>query len=205
MTILLIINVTILSIFKDILSILVIVIPAIWAVSSWVRSKRGGISWRAIEKAVEKLYQKMDAANYRPDNIVCLGRAGSIAGTLLSHRFGKKVIPIVVLTFEYTVSDVHPQHKGKEHLRSEIISECCTVQEGLGNVLLLGIDIMTGSTMQVGLEELDKLKVAHSATACLFWHPDAKLKPTFYAEKRTTRLRYPWMSTSFWQNWGISR
>ena len=194
-----------LSLIKDLIAILAIVGPGVWALYVWIRSKKGDISWRALQKAIMKLHKKMDETSYRPDYIICLGRAGSIAGGMLSHQFGKPVIPIMALTFDYVIEDVHPQHRGKEHARKEILLNCCTVTQGLQNVLVFGIDIMTGVTIKACLQELSKNNIGHSATACLFWNPNATIKPTFHSETRDKRLLYPWMSTSFLKVYNIEK
>jgi hypoxanthine phosphoribosyltransferase len=193
------------SIIKDLISILAVISPAVWAIYLWIKSKKGDISWRGLQKAIIKLHKKMDENSYRPNYIICIGRAGSIAGAMLSHQFGKPVIPIMILTFDYIVVDVHPQYRGKEYARKEVLLNCCTITQGLQNVLVFGVDIMTGVTMKAGLQKLSENNIDHSATACLFWNPNATIKPTFHAETKDKRLLYPWMSTSFLKVYNIEK
>lgn len=194
------------SSIKDLLSILAVVIPTGYAIYLWFRSKRGDISWRALQKAVKKLHRIMEADSYRPDHIVCIGRAGSIVGAMLSHTFGSPVIPMMVLTFDYQIEEVRPdRRRGREFSRREHLLESCAIPTGLQNVLVLGIDIMTGSTMKAGIQELTTRNAEHTATACLFWNENAGFKPTYYCEQRDRRLIYPWMADSFNRIYNIGK
>lgn len=181
-----------LSTLKDFLYILAIAGPALWGAWSYLKSLRGDVSWRMLEKAVGKLHMKMEDEKYKPDYIVCIGRAGGVGGAMLSHRFRTSVIPIIVLTYSYDLLE-----HGKAHERIEKLRECCSVKEGLQKVLLFGLDIMSGNTMLAAAKELEKRNIREYKTACLYWNPVAKLKPDLFAETRAKRPQYPWMLNPF--------
>ncbi len=189
-----------LDVVGKILACLAILVPAIWAVISYVRSRFGRLSWRSIEKGIADLYGQMSSDNYTPSVIICIGRSGSIVGSMLSGCFERKMTPIVTISFDHRRE--HPHHmRGKEYIRSEEFIDACSVKRGVQNALILAVDIMTGSTMKAALRELGRMGVSHSAIACLYWNPDAEVTPTFRYRERSSRPRYPWMSWPCWKSW----
>ena len=177
---------------RDIFAILAIAFPAIWGIWVWLKTRRGDISWHALQKAVEKLHVAMANAKYRPNYIVCIGRAGGMVGAMLSHRFKQPVIPVIVLTFTYELTS-----RGTAHDRKERLLACSTIADSVQNVLLLGVDVMTGETMKSGEEELKKHNIQEYKTACLYLNPISRRTPDYFVEKRTKRLQYPRMPNSF--------
>lgn len=163
----------------------------------WWKNKprRGKLSWQKIEKDVFKLKDKMVAdRNYRPNYIVCVGRAGAFVGGLLSHQFDPPVIPIIVLTFDYKIKK---QRNGEIILQEPVFLSCGEIKEELKNVLVLGADVISGQTMRKCLEVLAVRKVRGIKTACLYRSSHAEVTPTYFVEKCSARPYYPWSKLTF--------
>ncbi|MDX2043131.1 MAG: phosphoribosyltransferase [Acidobacteriota bacterium] len=162
--------------------------PARYFYNKW-RTNRGDMSWRAVKKAILKLKKQLDENNITPKCIVGVGRAGAIAASVLSHQFGTRYIPIVVLNFAYEM-----RLKGGVLHRVPIAVDVSQIKEGLEDVLLLGADIMSGGTMVECMKVLDKRNCDVTAIACLFLNSDITLvQPKYFVEKRAKRPQYPWM------------
>jgi hypoxanthine phosphoribosyltransferase len=192
-----------LDVLEKVLASAAVLLPAIWAVWTKARAKWGHVSWGSIIRATNSLCSKMTAVSYRPACIVCLGRAGAIAGAVLSERFGRPLVPIVVLAFDYVETEAQNTSPTRLIYRRLQFVDFGIIKENVSNVLLLGIDVVTGSTMEQALEQLQKRGVTCSATACLFWNPEARIRPTFFVAERSMRARYPWHITTFSERYGF--
>lgn len=187
----------ILEIAKNALSIIAILFPAAWALWLNLRSRWGYVSWRKITKGVALLHQKMIGSSYRPACIVCIGRGGAIAGSLLSEHFGPPLVPIVVLSFEYPKKMDSAGSETVFTLRNPQVIDFSTIRADMDNVLVLGIDIVSGETMKQAIEELAKKQVRVSGSACIFWNPDALVIPKYHVFESKIRTRFPWSQRTF--------
>lgn len=194
-----------LSALKDVVSIAAVVCPATWLGVRKVRERWGHLSWGSVAKTTARLHGKMVAAGYRPSYIVGLGRGGAVTGAMLSGRFAQPNIPLIVLTIDHGSSQLNREFYEKGVVRTERVSDCGLVHQGLENVLVLGVDIVNGGAMRAALSSLEEAGVKHSAIACLYMHPDAYIKPTFFGAARRGRLKFPWMAQTFERTWGIPR
>lgn len=189
-----------LSVLKDALSILAILVPSVIALYKYTAYLHGRLSWREILKGIEVIHKKMNDDHYVPDLIICLGRSGSIVGSLLSGRF-KDLIPIVTLNFEYNLNRPLPKENGKEYVRSEKLLNYCILRPRAQHVLLLGVDILTGSTMNAAIEELEKRRFADFRICSLFVFTDSGIRPKYYYKMVQKRPTYPWMVSPHWKSW----
>lgn len=196
-------DIAMLETLQAIAAIAAVVAPAVLWATPRIRERWGHISWAAVRRAVKDLHRHMYGAGYRPDYIVCLGRGGAIVGGMLSYLFGKPNIPIIVLTIDHRSSQLHEGHRDKGLVRSDTVLGCGQIEEGLSNVLVLGIDIVNGGAMKAALAALESRRIAHSAIACVYMHPDSYIKPEFYARRKGGRLQFPWMSEPFERTWGM--
>ena len=194
---------TAIDVVEKVLASAAVLLPAVWAVWTKARARWGDVSWGSITSASNSLHSKMGEVNYRPACIVCLGRAGAIAGAILSERFGRPIVPIVVLAFDYVEVEAQNTSPARLTYRRLQFVDFGTIKENVDNVLLLGIDVVTGSTMEQALEQLQKRGVTCSATACLFWNPEARVRPTFFVRERSMRAKYPWHITTFGKRYGF--
>lgn len=64
--------------------------------------KQKQINWGQIKKYVEKIVKEVKYRNFQPNLILCVGRGGMVASTLISHELG---IPIAVLMITRYVGD----------------------------------------------------------------------------------------------------
>ena len=189
---------TLVTQIKEVLALAAIVVPVVLLGWSTIKKTLGRLSWRAIEHAVVDLDKQMTASGYQPDLIICLGRSGSIVGAMLSQCFNR-IVPIVTLSFRYYGDNPKPTPRRRKRLHVEGLIDVCSVRQDLGEVLLLGVDIISGGTVEAALEELKKKNVTPSAVACLFWNPDATVKPRYYHKLCKSRRVYPWERPHLWQ------
>ena len=194
---------TALDVTEKILASAAVLLPAVWAIWTKARKLWGHVSWGSIIRAANSLHSKMTSVNYRPSCIVCLGRAGAITGAVLSERFGRPVVPIVVLAFDYVEVEAPNTSPAKLVYRRLQFVDFGIIKENVANVLVLGIDVVTGSTMEQALEQLQARGVTCSATGCLFWNPEARIRPTFFVAERSTRAKYPWHIATFSERYGL--
>lgn len=187
----------------NLLASLAIAVPVIGAIVLRLRTRWGHVSWRQVLKAIQNLHRKMSDAGYRPKCIVCIGRSGAIVGALLSERFGSPLIPIVVLSYDYAKDVRSSKPEDRFILRPQQLVDFSTIKRNIDNVLLLGVDVVTGATMRSALEDLKKRGVLLSGTACLFWNPDATLQPQYYSSIRRVRPKYSWNSRGFRERYGL--
>ena len=166
-------------------------------------SQQTMVGWTEVANAVTKLHENMKNRKYRPSYIVCMGRGGGVVGAMLSQKFEKPVVPVIVLTMDHRMGVDEKDSGLPGRYRADGVNDCCAVKEGLNGVLLLGVDIITGTALQIGARELKQKGVTVTATACLFRRPGAALEPTFFAEECTGRYLYPWMKLPFHEVWGI--
>ena len=97
-----------------------------------------------------------------------------------------------------------PSHSGYILRKSQFV-DFGTIKENVNNVLLLGVDVVTGSTMEQAASELRSRGVQCSATACLYWNPDAKLRPTFFVGRRSERAKFPWNVATFRERYHLHK
>lgn len=161
--------------------------PSKYLYNKW-RINRGDMSWRAVRKAVHKLKKQLDEKRVTPQCIVGVGRAGAIAASMLSHQFGTRYIPVVVLNFAYEMR----LKDGVLH-RVPIPVDVNQIKEEMQDVLLLGADIMSGGTMVECMRILRERNITFTI-GCLFLNSDiALVKPKYFVEERGKRPQYPWM------------
>lgn len=191
-----------LDLLKNLAALLAVALPATWALWVKARSRWGYVSWRRIESRVQRLHEKMLAATFRPACIVGIGRAGGIVGSLLSERFGPPLVPVVILSFEYPMQESAGLNRHFA-LRVPQPVELTTITEEANDVLVMGIDVFTGATMKQSVEHLKGKGISIAGTACLFWNPDALLKPTFYVDHCAVRMKFPWNLQTFRERYGF--
>jgi hypoxanthine phosphoribosyltransferase len=181
----------VLSLVKELIAFGAIVVSILLVAWSVVRRTRGWLSWRAIEYATLDLDRQMTASGFQPDLIICLGRSGSIAGAMLSE-FLPQIPAVVTLCFGNRRNTPKPSIHASRQLQMESMIALCPLKESLKHILLLSVDIISGNTMNTALEELRKKDIAPTEIACLFWCPEASVKPRYYHKPCKSRRVYPW-------------
>ena len=194
---------TIVRTVQAVLASLAILLPAAWGATIWIRRRWGRVSWHHIETATLKLHAKICERRYRPVWIVCLGRAGGVVGALLSEKFGAPIVPLAVLNFEYRQQGPESS-SSRVLLRTQRPVSITDFKNPGGDILVLGIDIITGETMMAALAYLKENGIASADCACLFWNPDGAVTPTYWVEKTNHRLTYPWNAKPFLERHSLS-
>lgn len=100
----------------------------------------------------------------------------------------------------------HQGDRKRGHLLRE--EELCSLKGQLedsgvdpNNVLVLGVDVISGRSMKAALNCLERQGVTVSAVAALYWSSDeheirALIKKCYYHEEREREPRYPWVGPS---------
>ncbi|HNZ01873.1 MAG TPA: phosphoribosyltransferase family protein [Anaerolineaceae bacterium] len=152
-------------------------------------------SWREVDKYSKKLIEKIEKDEYIPDVIVCIGRGGSIIGSILS---GNIHIDKVQQDRNIPILGADRMYEWRNRQRVEVENEMIDFAPLHGKkVLLVAADVMTGGTMVFFVSAINQAEPADLRTACLVKGVAATFTPDYYGREIASDFRMPWMYKNF--------
>lgn len=160
--------------------------------SVWINLKR--FSWSDVDKYSKKVIEKIADDMFVPDIVVCIGRGGSIFGSILS---GNIKVPEHKM-HNITILGIDRIYKWENGERQEVKNKLVdlTFLEGK-KVLLVAGDIMTGGTMKVYLHQIEKTNPLEIRTACLVKGVASIFEPDYFGKEISANFDMPWMYKGF--------
>ncbi len=96
--------------------------------------------------------------------------------------------------FCVSIEHGEPADSGK---RIDKVRDTCVPKQKLSNVLVLGVDVVSGQAIETAVEYMRTREVRSMKTACLFKNKVSAFKPDYWATETVGRLRFPWQVRSF--------
>ena len=143
------------------------------------------IRWKAVEKGVIKLRDKLIADNYWPTAIIGIGRGGAVIGGLVSGVLGHT--RIVVLNRDYD---------WEEGIRSEKLYDEITRETNLDRVLLVAGELHTGGSAKACVKYLKSLGASEIRMYAFLKDKYPQFSPDYHTiGSNKPDIRLPWMLT----------